>query len=229
MTKADLTKSPTDVSAMFDMVAKNYDRTNDLLSFYQSRIWRRATKKAVSPKPGLRILDVAAGTGTSSQAFLVPGAEVVAADFSKGMLEEGAKRHPNLKFVFADAMKLPFSDGEFDVVTISFGLRNVQNHQIALGEFFRVLKAGGKLVVCEFSKVAGPLGAIYLWYLRNILPIVARVFSSNPDAYTYLSDSIEAWPNQDQLKSDIERAGFQSVKYQNLSFGVVALHTAERK
>ncbi|MEY3326598.1 MAG: hypothetical protein RL044_551 [Actinomycetota bacterium] len=229
MTKADLTKSPTDVSAMFDMVAKNYDRTNDLLSFYQSRIWRRATKKAVSPKPGMRILDVAAGTGTSSQAFLVPGAEVVAADFSKGMLEEGAKRHPNLKFVFADAMKLPFSDGEFDVVTISFGLRNVQNHQIALGEFFRVLKAGGKLVVCEFSKVAGPLGAIYLWYLRNILPIVARVFSSNPDAYTYLSDSIEAWPNQDQLKSDIERAGFQSVKYQNLSFGVVALHTAERK
>ncbi len=229
MTKADLTKSPTDVSAMFDMVAKNYDRTNDLLSFYQSRIWRRATKKAVSPKPGMRILDVAAGTGTSSQAFLVPGAEVVAADFSKGMLEEGAKRHPNLKFVFADAMTLPFSDGEFDVVTISFGLRNVQNHQIALGEFFRVLKAGGKLVVCEFSKVAGPLGAIYLWYLRNILPIVARVFSSNPDAYTYLSDSIEAWPNQDQLKSDIERAGFQSVKYQNLSFGVVALHTAERK
>ncbi len=229
MTKADLTKSPTNVSAMFDMVAKNYDRTNDLLSFYQSRIWRRATKKAVSPKPGMRILDVAAGTGTSSQAFLVPGAEVVAADFSKGMLEEGAKRHPNLKFVFADAMKLPFSDGEFDVVTISFGLRNVQNHQIALGEFFRVLKAGGKLVVCEFSKVAGPLGAIYLWYLRNILPIVARVFSSNPDAYTYLSDSIEAWPNQDQLKSDIERAGFQSVKYQNLSFGVVALHTAERK
>jgi demethylmenaquinone methyltransferase/2-methoxy-6-polyprenyl-1,4-benzoquinol methylase len=229
VTKADLTKSPKDVSAMFDMVAKNYDRTNDLLSFYQSRIWRRATKKAVSPKPGMRILDVAAGTGTSSQAFLVPDAEVVAADFSKGMLEEGAKRHPNLKFVFADAMKLPFSDGEFDVVTISFGLRNVQNHQIALGEFFRVLKAGGKLVVCEFSKVAGPLGAIYLWYLRNILPIVARVFSSNPDAYTYLSDSIEAWPNQDQLKSDIERAGFQSVKYQNLSFGVVALHTAERK
>lgn len=229
MTKADLTKSPQDVSAMFDMVAKNYDRTNDLLSFFQSRIWRRATKKAVSPKPGMRILDVAAGTGTSSQALLVPGGEVVAADFSKGMLEEGAKRHPDLKFVFADAMKLPFSDGEFDAVTISFGLRNVQNHQVALAEFSRVLKPGGRLVVCEFSKVKGPLGAVYLWYLRNILPLVARVFSSNPDAYTYLSDSIEAWPNQDQLKSDIERAGFKSVKYQNLTFGVVALHTAERK
>jgi demethylmenaquinone methyltransferase/2-methoxy-6-polyprenyl-1,4-benzoquinol methylase len=214
---------------MFDMVAKNYDRTNDLLSFYQSRTWRRATGRAIAPKSGMRILDVAAGTGTSSQAFAVPGAEVVAADFSKGMLEEGAKRHPNLKFVFADAMKLPFSDSEFDVVTISFGLRNVQNHRVALSEFFRVLRPGGRLVVCEFSKVSGVLGALYLWYLRRVLPLMARVFSSNPDAYTYLSDSIEAWADQKQLKSDIERAGFQSVTYQNLSFGVVALHTGERK
>lgn len=214
---------------MFDLVAKNYDRTNDLLSFFQSRIWRRATRKAVNPKPGMRILDVAAGTGTSSQALLVPGSEVVAADFSKGMLEEGAKRHPDLKFVFADAMKLPFGDGEFDVVTISFGLRNVQSHHVALKEFLRVLKPGGRLVVCEFSRVSGLLGILYLWYLRRVLPLVARAFSSNPDAYTYLSDSIEAWPDQEQLKLDIERAGFQSVKYQNLSFGVVALHTAERK
>jgi demethylmenaquinone methyltransferase/2-methoxy-6-polyprenyl-1,4-benzoquinol methylase len=214
---------------MFDLVAKNYDRTNDLLSFFQSRIWRRATRKAVNPRPGMRILDVAAGTGTSSQALLVPGSEVVAADFSKGMLEEGEKRHPDLKFVFADAMKLPFGDGEFDVVTISFGLRNVQSHHVALKEFLRVLKPGGRLVVCEFSRVSGLLGILYLWYLRKVLPLVARAFSSNPDAYTYLSDSIEAWPDQEQLKLDIERAGFQSVKYQNLSFGVVALHTAERK
>ena len=214
---------------MFDLVAKNYDRTNDLLSFFQSRIWRRATRKAVNPKLGMRILDVAAGTGTSSQALLVPGSEVVAADFSKGMLEEGAKRHPDLKFVFADAMKLPFGDGEFDVVTISFGLRNVQSHHVALNEFLRVLKPGGRLVVCEFSRVSGLLGILYLWYLRKVLPLVARAFSSNPDAYTYLSDSIEAWTDQEQLKLDIERAGFQSVKYQNLSFGVVALHTAERK
>lgn len=214
---------------MFDLVAKNYDRTNDLLSFFQSRIWRRATRKAVNPKPGMRILDVAAGTGTSSQALLVSGSEVVAADFSKGMLEEGAKRHPDLKFVFADAMKLPFGDGEFDVVTISFGLRNVQSHHVALKEFLRVLKPGGRLVVCEFSRVSGLLVILYLWYLRKVLPLVARAFSSNPDAYTYLSDSIEAWPDQEQLKLDIERAGFQSVKYQNLSFGVVALHTAERK
>ncbi len=121
MTKADLNKAPADVSAMFDLVAKNYDKTNDLLSFYQSRIWRRAVKKAVAPIPGKRILDVAAGTGTSSKALLVPGGEVVAADFSKGMIEQGKKQHPEISFVYADAMKLPFQTGEFDVVTISLG------------------------------------------------------------------------------------------------------------
>lgn len=228
MTKADLTKSPKDVSAMFDMVAKNYDRTNDLLSFYQSRIWRRAVRKAVNPKAGQRILDMAAGTGTSSMALLVPGGEVVAADFSKGMLEEGKRRYPKLSFVFADAMKLPFSEGEFDTVTISFGLRNVQDHKTALREFHRVLKPGGKLVVCEFSRVRGILGALYRFYLRNLLPLVARLVSSNPAAYSYLSESIEAWPDQEQLKQDIRSAGFQNVKFDNLSFGVVALHTGER-
>ena len=140
MTKADLTKDPGDVSAMFDQVAKNYDRTNDLLSFYQSRLWRRAVRKAVNPLAGQRILDVAAGTGTSSKALLVPGGEVVAADFSKGMIEQGKKQHPELLFVFADAMKLPFQASEFDAVTISFGLRNVENYQTALKEFHRVRK-----------------------------------------------------------------------------------------
>jgi demethylmenaquinone methyltransferase/2-methoxy-6-polyprenyl-1,4-benzoquinol methylase len=228
VTKADLTKSPKDVSAMFDLVAKNYDRTNDLLSFYQSRIWRRAVRKAVNPEAGQRILDMAAGTGTSSMALLVPGGEVVAADFSKGMLEEGKRRYPKLSFVFADAMKLPFSDGEFDTVNISFGLRNVQDYKTALREFHRVLKPGGKLVVCEFSRVRGILGALYRFYLRNLLPLVARLVSSNPAAYSYLSDSIQAWPDQEQLKQDIRSAGFQNVKFDNLSFGVVALHTGER-
>ena len=228
MTKADLNKAPGDVSAMFDQVAKNYDRTNDLLSLYQSRLWRRAVRKAVSPKAGQRILDVAAGTGTSSRALLVPGGEVVAADFSKGMIEQGQKKHPDLTFVFADAMKLPFQVAEFDVVTISFGLRNVENYQTALSEFHRVLKPGGRLVVCEFSKVRGPVGLLYKFYLRFVLPVVARVFSSNPEAYTYLSESIEAWPNQKELEQNIRTAGFKNVSYKNLSLGVVALHTGER-
>ena len=228
MTKADLNKAPGDVSAMFDQVAKNYDRTNDLLSFYQSRIWRRAVRKAVNPLSGQRILDVAAGTGTSSKALLVPGGEVVAADFSKGMIEQGKKQHPELTFVYADAMKLPFQAAEFDAVTISFGLRNVQKYQTALQEFHRVLKPGGKLVVCEFSKVSGPLGLLYKLYLRFVLPIVARIFSSNPEAYTYLSQSIEAWPSQKELEQNIREAGLKNVSYKNLSFGVVALHIGER-
>ncbi len=228
MTKADLNKAPADLAAMFDLVARNYDKTNDLLSFYQSRIWRRAVKKAVAPEPGKRILDVAAGTGTSSKALLVPGGEVVAADFSKGMIEQGKKQHPEISFVYADAMKLPFQTGEFDVVTISFGLRNVQNYQTALSEFHRVLKPGGKLVICEFSKVRGLLGALYKFYLRGVLPVIAKLISSNPEAYTYLSESIEAWPDQKELEQKITEAGFKSVSYKNLSFGVVALHTGER-
>ncbi len=228
MTKADLTKTPQEVSAMFDQVAKNYDKTNDLLSFYQSRLWRKALKKVVSPSAGMRILDVAAGTGTSSMALMVSGAKVVAADFSKGMLEEGKRRYPDIDFVYADAMNLPFKDAEFDAVTISFGLRNVQDHKKALSEFYRVLKPGGKLVVCEFSSVRGILGGLYRFYLRKILPLVARLVSSNPAAYSYLSESIEAWPNQEQLKSDIEELGFKDVSFKNLSFGVVALHIGKR-
>lgn len=213
---------------MFDGVAKNYDRTNDLLSFYQSRLWRRAVRKAVDPRPGKRILDVAAGTGTSSKALLVSGGEVVAADFSKGMIEQGKKQHPEISFVLADAMKLPFQAAEFDVVTISFGLRNVEKYQTALSEFHRVLKPGGRLVVCEFSKVRGPIGLLYKFYLRLILPILAKVFSSNPEAYTYLSESIEAWPEQKELEQNVRAAGFKNVSYKNLSLGVVALHTGER-
>ena len=213
---------------MFDEVASAYDKTNDLLSLYQSRLWRRSLKAAVAPKSGERILDIAAGTGTSSMALRVPGAEVVAADFSQGMIAQGKKRYPDLEFVFADAMKLPFKKPEFHAVTMSFGLRNVQDHKVALGEFHRVLLPGGRLVICEFSKVRGLLGALYRWYLRNVLPVVARLLSKNPEAYSYLADSIEAWPSQDELAQDIRDAGFSDVSYRNLTFGIVAIHTGFR-
>ena len=228
MTRADLGKDPNSVSAMFDEVASAYDKTNDLLSLYQSRLWRRSLKAAVAPKSGERILDIAAGTGTSSMALRVPGAEVVAADFSQGMIAEGRKRYPDLEFVFADAMKLPFKKPEFHAVTMSFGLRNVQDHKVALGEFHRVLLPGGRLVICEFSKVRGLFGTLYRWYLRNVLPIVARLLSKNPEAYSYLADSIEAWPSQEELAQDIRNAGFSDVSYRNLTFGIVAIHTGFR-
>ena len=226
MSKADLSKNPAAVSAMFDDVAASYDKTNDLLSFGQARLWRGAVRKAISPKAPDRILDIAAGTGTSSMALLAEGVSVVAADFSNGMLDEGRKRYPKLEFVFADAMKLPFKDAEFDVVTMSFGLRNVENHNTALKEFFRVLKPGGRLVICEFSHVGGVFGPLYRLYLRYVLPKLSALFSKSPDAYDYLAESIAAWPNQKALKLDIEKAGFSEVKFRNLTLGVVALHRA---
>lgn len=221
-------KRPEQVSEMFDAVAPKYDQTNDLLSFYQSRIWRKAVRKLVDPKSGQRILDLAAGTGTSSMALTGEGVSVVAADFSKGMLAEGKKRHPELEFAFADAMAMPFKDAEFDTVTISFGIRNVHNVDTALGEMFRVMKPGGKLVICEFSHVSGLLGTLYRFYLKNILPIIAKLIAKNSPAYSYLGESIEAWPNQETFAQQISRAGFSEVGYKNLSFGVVAIHHAKK-
>ena len=229
MSKADLSKSPEQVSKMFDDVAHAYDKTNDLLSFGQAKLWRKKVLEKVAPQSGEKILDIAAGTGTSSMALKLPGVEVVAADFSKGMLAEGKKRYPELEFVFADAMKLPFKNNEFDVVTMSFGLRNVQDRDKALGEFLRVLKPAGRLVICEFSHVPGLLGVFYRAYLTLILPLVSRLASKTPDAYSYLSESIVAWPKQAELAKDIAKAGFSKTQWKNLSFGVVAIHSAIRE
>ena len=214
---------------MFDDVAHAYDKTNDLLSFGQAKLWRKKVLEKVAPQSGEKILDIAAGTGTSSMALKLPGVEVVAADFSKGMLAEGKKRYPELEFVFADAMKLPFKNNEFDVVTMSFGLRNVQDRDKALGEFLRVLKPAGRLVICEFSHVPGLLGVFYRAYLTLILPLVSRLASKTPAAYSYLSESIVAWPKQAELAKDIAKAGFSKTQWKNLSFGVVAIHSAIRE
>jgi demethylmenaquinone methyltransferase/2-methoxy-6-polyprenyl-1,4-benzoquinol methylase len=229
VSKADLSKSPEQVSKMFDDVAHAYDKTNDLLSFGQAKLWRKKVLEKVDPQSGEKVLDIAAGTGTSSMALKLPGVEVVAADFSKGMLAEGKKRYPELEFVFADAMKLPFKNNEFDVVTMSFGLRNVQDRDKALHEFLRVLKPGGRLVICEFSHVPGLLGVFYRAYLTLILPLVSRLASKTPAAYSYLSESIVAWPKQAELAKDIAKAGFSKTQWKNLSFGVVAIHSAIRE
>ncbi len=210
---------------MFDGVARGYDRTNAVLSVGNAALWRIATVRAVDPKKGERVLDIAAGTGTSSAALAKSGAEVIALDFSPGMVEEGRKRHPDLTFVQGDAEKLPFADGEFDAVTISFGLRNVQHPQVALAEMRRVLKPGGRVVICEFSRPPlGVLRAGYHAYLRHVMPLIAGAASSNPDAYTYLFESIREWPAQPELAQWLRDAGFERVGYRNLTFGVVALH-----
>ena len=225
MSKANLDKKPADVAAMFDEVAPTYDLTNDLLSLGQSRLWRSRVAKAVGSKSGQTILDLAAGTGSSSIAFAKPGVKVIATDFSEGMLAEGRKRHPELDFRFADATKLPFENESVDAVTISFGLRNVVDVPKALGEMLRVLKPGGRVVICEFSKVTLPvLKQFYNFYLTRILPKVSGLASKTPEAYSYLADSIVAWPDQAGLAVELIDAGFENVSYKNLSFGVVAIH-----
>lgn len=228
--RADLHKDPARVSGMFDQVARRYDLTNDVLSMGNDRLWRVATTRAVAPKPGQRILDLAAGTGASSVSLARSGAEVVAADFSPGMIAEGERRHrgiPNLSFRQADATALPFADDEFDTVTMSFGLRNVNEPEKALAELLRVTRPGGRLVICEFSHPPSrAFNGFYRFYNDRILPVVARAMSSNAEAYDYLNESIRDWPDQRTLSSWIRRAGWTDVAYRNLSFGIVALHRA---
>jgi len=214
---------------MFDSVAPKYDRANDLLSFGQTHRWRIKVRDAVAPKPGQSILDLAAGTGSSSIAFNLEGVRVVASDFSEGMLAEGRKRHPGLEFVFADATQLPFKANEFDATTISFGLRNVVDVDKALSEMFRVTKPGGRVVVCEFSRVQSKtLRPFYEFYLKRILPIFSRLAGQTPEAYDYLAESILAWPTQKKLAKKIAAAGFEKVVYTNLVFGVVAIHVGRK-
>jgi demethylmenaquinone methyltransferase/2-methoxy-6-polyprenyl-1,4-benzoquinol methylase len=225
VTRATLAKEPKDVQSMFDHVAAKYDLTNDVLSLGQDRYWRREVVRAVGARPGQRVLDLAAGTGTSSLPFTRAGAHVVSSDFSLGMLAEGRRRYPQLPFVAGDAMALPFADGSFDAVTMSFGLRNVADVDAALAELHRVTRPGGRLVVCEFSHPTwAPFRTVYEEYLMKALPPIARRVSSAPDAYVYLAESIQAWPSQPELAARIAAAGWARPAWRNLSGGIVALH-----
>jgi demethylmenaquinone methyltransferase/2-methoxy-6-polyprenyl-1,4-benzoquinol methylase len=222
-----VTKSSSDVSAMFDEIPHRYDLMNDVLTVGISRLWRMATVKAVGPRKGMRVLDLAAGTGTSSAALAAHGAHVVAADFSNGMLDVGRARHADndlIEFVWADATDLPFDDDSFDAATISFGLRNVDRPQVALAEMLRVTKPGGRVVICEFSTPAVALRAPYNWYSRQVLPRIAGVLTGSKQAYEYLNETIEQWPDQITLARWMREAGFERVAYRNLTAGISALH-----
>lgn len=212
---------------MFDEVASRYDITNDVLSVFQDRRWRRAVTSAVGAQRGERVLDLAAGTGTSTEPFIAAGATAVACDFSVGMLSVGRRARPDVRFVAGDATRLPFADGTFDAVTISFGLRNLHDVDEGLSEMLRVTRHGGRLVVCEFSQPTfAPFRTVYVEYLMKALPYVATRVSSSPDSYIYLAESIQAWPDQQALATVIGRSGWEGVEYRNLSGGIVALHRA---
>ena len=223
--RASLDKDPREVASMFDGVARRYDLTNTVLSVGQDRFWRRATREALRIGPGEKVLDLAAGTAVSTVELAGSGAWCVAADFSVGMLAAGQARA--VPKVAGDATRLPFADEVFDAVTISFGLRNVVDHEAGLREMARVTRPGGRLVVCEFSTPTNGLFAtVYKEYLMQALPRIARTVSSNPEAYVYLAESIRAWPDQEQLARRIEAAGWTDVRWRNLTGGIVALHAA---
>ena len=227
MTRADLTKEPADVAAMFDGVAERYDITNDVLALGQTRRWRKAVVEALAPRPDEVIMDLAAGTGTSSLPFARAGAIVFPTDFSLGMLRVGRQRLPELAFVAGDGLALPYRDNAFDAATISFGLRNLSDLDRGLVELRRVVRPGGRLVICEFSHPTwAPFRTVYSEYLMKALPVVAERVATNPEAYVYLAESIRAWPDQRELAARMQGAGWGRVQWRNLSGGIVALHRA---
>ena len=231
VSRATLDKQPHEVAAMFDGVSRRYDLTNTVLSGGQDRRWRRQTRRAVDPRPEQLILDLAAGTGVSTAELARAGARAVACDFSLGMLGAGHRRadRQRLPFVAGDALRLPFADESFDAVTISFGLRNVADVDLALRELARVTRRGGRLVVGEFSRpTSAPFRWVYLNYLMRVLPWVARRVATNADAYVYLAESIRSWPDQAELARQITAAGWRSARWRNLTGGIVALHRATR-
>jgi demethylmenaquinone methyltransferase/2-methoxy-6-polyprenyl-1,4-benzoquinol methylase len=227
VSRATLAKDPAAVARMFDGVARRYDVMNTLMSAGQDRRWRRITRAELRAIPGERVLDVAAGTGVSTRELARSGAVVIGCDFSLGMLRAAGSRAVPL--VAGDALALPFADGSFDAVTISFGLRNVVDVDRALVEFGRVTRPGGRLLIAEFSAPTwAPFRTVYTEYLMRAIPALARRVSSSPDAYEYLADSIRAWPDQSALAARIAAAGWTTVGWRNLTGGIVALHRATR-
>jgi demethylmenaquinone methyltransferase/2-methoxy-6-polyprenyl-1,4-benzoquinol methylase len=219
------------VRGVFDSVAGNYDLMNDVMSMGLHRLWKAYTIAVSGVRPGQQVLDIAAGTGDLTQAFLRrvgPAGCVVHSDINEAMLRAGRDRliDKGLKAesLVCDAEKLPFASERFDVVSVAFGLRNMTHKDIALAEMCRVLKPGGRLLVLEFSKVAAPLRAPYDWYSFKVLPRLGQWIAGDAESYRYLAESIRMHPDQAELKALMLAAGFAHVDVHNLTGGVVALH-----
>ena len=222
------------VANVFQSVAAKYDVMNDLMSFGIHRLWKRYTIDCSGVRKGMKVLDIAGGTGDLTAQFsrrAGPEGEVVLADINDAMLKVGRDKLRdrgvvgNVRYVQADAEELPFDDNSFDIITIAFGLRNVTDKDKALRSMLRVLKPGGRLLILEFSKpVSATLNQAYDFYSFNILPKMGQVVANDADSYQYLAESIRMHPDQETLKSMMETAGYEKVDYQNMTGGVVALH-----
>ena len=222
------------VQNVFTSVASKYDIMNDVMSMGVHRIWKEAMMDWLAPKPGQKLLDVAGGTGDISFKFIKRSgaAHSTVLDITENMLLEGRKRAEanqlvdSLNWIVGDAMSLPFADNSFDVYTISFGIRNVTQPQIALDEAFRVLRPGGRLMVLEFSQIPVPLAQkAYDLYSFNVIPVMGQLITNDRDSYQYLVESIRKFPDQETFLSMVQQSGFENASYRNLSFGIAVLHS----
>jgi demethylmenaquinone methyltransferase/2-methoxy-6-polyprenyl-1,4-benzoquinol methylase len=223
------------VRSVFDRVAPSYDLMNDLMSLGLHRVWKAIAVAIARPRPGERVLDVAAGSGDLALALakrVRPAGEVWLTDLNRRMLGRGRDRLLDAgalaPAVQCDAEKLPFPTHYFDCVTVGFGLRNMTRKDVALAEMGRVLRPGGRLVVLEFSKVWAPLAPAYDLYSFRVLPWLGERVAGDADAYRYLAESIRMHPDQAALKAMIEAAGFGKVEFFNLAAGAVAVHRGYR-
>lgn len=223
------------VADVFDSVATRYDLMNDLMSGGLHRLWKHFALARVAAKPGMRVLDIAGGTGDLAKSMardVGPKGEVWLTDINLSMLRVGRDRMLDAGLVLptavCDAESLPFEDGYFDRVTVAFGLRNMTHKDRALAEMTRVLRPGGKLMVLEFSKVNAALAPAYDWYSFNVLPWLGRTVASDEASYRYLAESIRMHPDQETLKTMMQDAGLARVQYFNLSAGIVAVHEGVR-
>jgi demethylmenaquinone methyltransferase/2-methoxy-6-polyprenyl-1,4-benzoquinol methylase len=225
----------TRVAGVFDSVAGRYDLMNDVMSAGLHRVWKAFTVRQANVRPGMKVLDIAGGTGDLARAFArrvgVTG-EVWLTDINGAMLAEGRNRLLDdglaLPIAQCDAEKLPFASGRFDRVTVAFGLRNMTHKESALAEMARVLRPGGQLLVLEFSRIWQPLAPLYDAYSFNVLPWLGRKLAGDSESYRYLAESIRMHPPQDELAQMMERAGLDSVQWFNLTAGVCALHVGTR-
>jgi len=214
------------VEAMFDRIALRYDLNNSLLSAASDRRWRRATARAARVGPSARLLDVACGSGKLAGALRRRGPDglVVGLDFSANMLRVASRKQPNVSYLRGDGLKLPFADGVFDAVTVGFGLRNYADPLLGLREMRRVLKPAGRALVLEFVRPPdGPIGALYRRYLRHILIPVGGWISGEPQAYRYLTDTVDSYRTPEQLAELGRQAGWREVELKLLTFGTVGL------
>jgi len=223
------------VAGVFRSVADRYDVMNDVMSAGLHRVWKRFAIEMSGVRPGGRVLDVAGGTGDLSALMhtrVGDGGEVWLTDINGAMLARGRDRLLDegklLPTVQCDAERLPFPDGHFDCAIVGFGLRNMTHKEVALAEMYRTLRAGGRLLVLEFSRIWSPLKPLYDAYSFKVLPVLGKLIAGDADSYRYLAESIRKHPGQEELKQMMERAGCERVQYYNLSGGVVALHVGYR-